>query len=129
MFIIIHNKLINKCYFGTFGKHSIFGNGDVSNRKPNLRNCTLDLWPPAQRNNSELSFYSSDMADEDVISISSGEVRQQHYQSTRPRTTPTKQLDRNLYTKDIPTMVVRDHPLSPAIRHIPLKMGSITATD
>ena len=38
MFIIIHNKLINKCYFGTFGKHSVFGNGDVSNRKPNLRN-------------------------------------------------------------------------------------------
>ena len=35
MFIIIHNKLINKCYFGTFGKHSVFGNGDVSNRKPN----------------------------------------------------------------------------------------------
>ena len=39
MFIIIHNKLINKCYSGTFGKHSVFGNGDVSNRKPNLRNC------------------------------------------------------------------------------------------
>ena len=39
MFIIIHNKLINKCYFGMFGKHSVFGNGDVSNRKPNLRNC------------------------------------------------------------------------------------------
>ena len=38
MFIIIHNKLINKCYFGTFGKHSVFGNGDVSNRMPNLRN-------------------------------------------------------------------------------------------
>ena len=43
MFIIIHNKLINKCYFGTFGKHSIFGNGDVSNRKPNLRNSKPGL--------------------------------------------------------------------------------------
>ena len=43
MIIIIHNKLINKCYFGTFGKHSVFGNGDVSNRKPNLRNSSKHL--------------------------------------------------------------------------------------
>ena len=52
MFIIIHNKLINKCYFGTFGKHSVFGNGDVSNRKPNLRNCVRSASRVQARNMS-----------------------------------------------------------------------------
>ena len=39
MSIIIHNKLINKCYFGTFGKHSVFGNGDVDAPSPHSMRC------------------------------------------------------------------------------------------
>jgi hypothetical protein len=54
MFIIIHNKLINKCYFGTFGKHSVFGNGDVSNRKPNLRNCDATFTITTRRLNQRV---------------------------------------------------------------------------
>ena len=75
MFIIIHNKLIKKFYFGTFGKHSVFGSSDISNRKPNLRNSYFqsrnddattflwsEVWPNLQRSPNPPVIMSSSLA-------------------------------------------------------------------
>ena len=63
-------------------------------------------------------FWGKSMAEEEEA------WRARQHSTSNPSDTPTKQLDRNLYTKNIPTMVVYCGTLSPAKGHLPLKMGN-----